>query len=74
MSQPELTAAAAEGKGTDPFEKLRALHPGARLVLFLDRRTGSSFTMAVPPSSPWHELLPPEQIAEILPHAPRETA
>ena len=36
-----------------------------RLILFHDRRTGIEFFMAVPPSSPWHELLPPEQDVEI---------
>jgi hypothetical protein len=61
MQQPELSADAAEGKGKDLFAAARAQHPDARLVLFHDRRTGERFTMAVPPSSPWHALLPPQQ-------------
>ena len=63
--QPELTQTAAEGRGTDRFAEVRAQHPNDRLILFHDRRTGIEFFMAVPPSSPWHELLPPEQDVEI---------
>jgi hypothetical protein len=63
--QPELTAAAAEGKGPDPFAEARALHPGHKLVEFHDRRSSRRFVMAVPPTSPWYALLPDAQQAEI---------
>lgn len=74
MRQPELTAAAAEGRGTDRFAEVRAAHPHDRLILFHDRRTGLEFTMAVPPSSPWHALLPPEQETEIVPRGDGRSA
>ena len=64
--QSELTAAAAEGKGTDPFAAERRAHPDDRLILFQDRRNACSFVMRVPPTSPWYPLLPPEQIADIV--------
>lgn len=67
MHQSELSAAAAEGKGTDPFAEVRAQHPEDRLMLFRDRRTGRQFTLRVPPGSPWYPLLPPEQEVEIRP-------
>ena len=66
--QPELTAAAAEGKGTDPFARARARFPNDRLILTLDHRDGVKTMMRVPPEASWHPLLPPEQIVEI--HAP----
>lgn len=28
-----------------------------RLVVFTDRRSGETFTMTAPPTSPWHALL-----------------
>lgn len=65
MHQPELTAAAAEGKGSDFFAEAREQHPDDRLMLFHDRRTGRQFTLHVPPSSPWYPLLPPQQEVEI---------
>ncbi len=67
LLQPELTAAAAEGKGTDPFAEERRAHPDDRLILFQDRRNAVSFVMRVPPTSPWYPLLPPQQIADIVP-------
>jgi len=70
MRQPELSAAAAEGKGTDLFAAARAAHPEARLVLFHDRLSGREITIAVPPSSPWHALLPPQQEVELRHTAP----
>ena len=63
--QPELTAAAAQGKGADPFAEARALHPGHKLIEFHDRRSSLRFVMAVPPTSPWYPLLPDAQQAEI---------
>lgn len=69
MRQAELTANAAAGRGTDRFAEARAAHPDARLIRFHDRRTGFEFDMAVPPSSPWYELLPPQQDVDITaPH------
>lgn len=65
LDQPELSAEAAQGKGADPFAGARAEHPDDRLMLFRNPRTGLEFVMAVPPSSPWHALLPPEQHIEI---------
>lgn len=65
MRQPELSAAAAAGQGTDPFAEARAAHPEDRLVLFHDQRTGRRFTLAVPPTSPWYPLLPAQQETEI---------
>ena len=49
----------------DPFAEARRLAPDARLVLFHDRRHDHQFILAVPPSSPWWPLLPPEQQTEI---------
>jgi len=75
MRQPELDAAAAEGKGRDLFAAARAAHPEDRLVLFRDRRSGREITIAVPPTSPWYPLLPAQQEVEITPpdgHARRE--
>lgn len=70
--QPELTAPTSSGTGRDSlaeardaFAEVRAEHPEARLVRFHDRRHGVSFVMAVPPSSPWYELLPPQQDVHI---------
>ena len=63
--QPELTAAAASGKGADPFADARALHPGHKLIECLDRRSSRRFVMAVPPTSPWYPLLPDTQQTEI---------
>lgn len=36
-----------------------------RLVVFTDRRTGQTFTMTVPATSPWHTLLDPVTEADI---------
>jgi len=63
--QPELTAAAAAGKGTDLFARARAAHPEDRLIIFHDRRSGRELVIAVPPTSPWYALLPAEQEVEI---------
>lgn len=38
-------------------------------VLFTDTRTGTFFLIEVPETSPWHELLPDHQEAEIRPCA-----
>ena len=65
MRQPELTATAAAGKGTDLFARARTAHPEDRLILFRDRRGGSEFVIAVPPTSPWYPLLPQQQEVEI---------
>lgn len=67
MDQAELSAEAAEGKGTDPFARARAAYPNDRLMLALDRRDGSRTLFRVEPSSAWYPLLPPEQIFEIHP-------
>ena len=64
--QPELSAVAAEGKGTDPFAAVRREFPDDRLILFQDRRNAVSFVMRVPPTSPWYPLLPPEQLTDIV--------
>lgn len=45
-----------------------------RLVAFHDCRTGAEFLMCVPPSSPWFDLLPPVQEAEIREQTPEEIA
>lgn len=65
MKQPELTPESAQGGGTDRFAEARALHPESKLVLFVDPTRDVSFIMHVPPSSPWNELLPPEQTSVI---------
>ncbi len=53
----------------DALDEARAAHPEAKLVHVTDRRHGAVFVLAIPPSSPWHELLPDQQTAEILPRA-----
>jgi hypothetical protein len=70
MPQPELDAAAAEGKGRDVFAEARAAHPHARLILLVDRRPGHENerqTLAVEPGSAnaWDRCLPDEQLVEI---------
>ena len=65
--QPELSAVAAEGKGTDPFTRARALYPNDRLILALDRRDGVKTLFRVAPGSAWYPLLPEQQIVEINP-------
>jgi len=74
MDQPELAPRAAAPAGTDPFAEARQLAPEARLVLFHDRRHDLQFIVAVPPSSPWWPLLPPEQQTEIRALAPAAEA
>jgi hypothetical protein len=70
MRQPELDAAAAEGKGRDLFAAARAAHPHARLILLVDRRLGhenEQQMLAVEPGSDhaWDRCLPDEQLVEI---------
>ncbi len=75
MHQPELTAAAAQGKGTDLFARARHAHPNDRLILLVDRRPGHEgerHMLAVDPALPWGRLLPEEQIVEI--YAPEASA
>lgn len=50
-----------------------AAHPLDRIICIVDRRSSTAapggpryLVATVAPSSPWHELLPPTQIAEIL--------
>ena len=46
-----------------------AAHPGERVILFVDRRERSSFSILVAtftPASPWHPLLPPAQITDLV--------
>jgi hypothetical protein len=74
MDQPELASVATARADDDPFAEARQLAPDARLVLFHDRRHDLQFIMAVPPSSPWWPLLPPEQQAEIRALAPSAEA
>lgn len=45
-----------------------------RLVVFTDRRTGDTFTMTVPPTSPWHAMLDNVTEAEIRRETPAELA
>jgi hypothetical protein len=49
------------------FASARAAHPQARLILLIDLRPGfeRQVMLAVPESSAWHTLLPPEQTCEI---------
>lgn len=70
MHQPELDAPESSGSGRDSFAELREHHPQARLVRFHDQRHGYSFVMAVPPSSPWYALLPPQQDVHIKRQSP----
>lgn len=42
-----------------------------KLIHVTDLRHGVRYTLAVPPSSPWHELLPQEQTITVRPHAAR---
>jgi len=68
LHQPELTAAAAQGKGTDLFAGAHHAHPQDRLILLVDRRPGHEgerHMLAVDRTSPWGQLLPNEQIVEI---------
>jgi len=65
--QPELSAVAAEGKGTDPFAVVRREFPDDRLILALDRRDGVKTLFRVAPGSAWYPLLPEQQIVEINP-------
>lgn len=71
--QHELSAAAAAPvahAGPTSAERLAAVaaeQPESKLVLFHDLRNGTSFIMSVPPTSPWHELLPPRQESFIRP-------
>jgi hypothetical protein len=51
-----------------------AAHPQDRILCIVDRRSSSAAAPGLPryivatiaPASPWHELLPPNQIAEIV--------
>ena len=45
-----------------------------KLVVFTDRRTGDTFTMTVPPTSPWHAMLENVTEAEIRRETPAEIA
>lgn len=71
--QPELSAEAAapvEPAGPTPEERLAAAaaeHPEDRCILMCDTRTRISFVLRIPPTSPWHELLPATQISFIRP-------
>ena len=68
MPQPELTAAAAEGKGRDLFAATRERHPFDALILLTDRRPGHEgerHMVAVPGGSRWGQLLPPQQEVDI---------
>lgn len=45
-----------------------------KLVIFTDQRTGRTFTMTVPPTSAWFDLLPNVQEAAIRRETPAEEA
>ncbi len=55
----------------DPvLESLKAAHlamPGHKLVHLTHEVAGASCVLAIPTSSPWHELLPNWQIARVVP-------
>lgn len=77
MRQPELSAAAAQGKGTDLFAEARAAHPGAKLILAVDRRPGHEgerHMLVIEPGSrnAWDRCLPDEQTLDLYP--PHERA
>jgi hypothetical protein len=45
---------------------LKAAHPDAKLVHITHEAAGASFVLAIPPESPWHELLPAWQTTRIV--------
>jgi hypothetical protein len=73
VSQAELEDTGDTAKGSSPFDRSRARHnlgPSTKLILVLDRRPMVAYRehamLAIEPSSPWHELLPQEQILRVL--------
>lgn len=74
MIQPELSAAAAEPKGIDPFAAARAAHPEDRLLLVIDLRDESRVMIACARGTAWYELLPPQQVVTVHAIEPRQAA
>ena len=59
-TQPDLIAGQP-----DPFAEARLESPGCKYIRCIHTIVGIEFVIAVPPGSPWFDLLPETQTVEI---------